>query len=248
LGRWLSCDPRAREQLGARPEPRDDRDADDRAPSRTPKHRPDPAEDEAPSEAEPCEPKELNPYAYVAQNPLLYSDPTGEVGIIQAWWNGYKNASDCGKVGYGFLFIFAWLLHVIVNLVVLALSVTLFNAGGFFGLLDFTYGGVQSILGLGAGIVMTLLGADVTPQAQMGARVELPAYMGRLGGMSLGPVVLGTAGFKDWSHEFGHTWQSRALGPLYLLIVALPSLFSATRSYAVHKKFYTERWADAWAP
>lgn len=49
-------------------------------------------------------------------------------------------------------------------------------------------------------------------------------------------------------HEFGHTRQSRMLGPLYLIIIGIPSLLWAIWwnpdrgcSYYI---FYTEKWAD----
>lgn len=90
---------------------------------------------------------------------------------------------------------------------------------------------------------MTLLGADVSPKWGMGAKVELPAYLGVSSndGVSLGPVSLGGHGFSQWEHEFGHTWQSRVLGPLYFFIIGIPSAISRSST------FYTEEWADAWA-
>ena len=48
------------------------------------------------------------------------------------------------------------------------------------------------------------------------------------------------------AHEWGHTRQSRLLGPLYLIVIGLPSAIKCkfesdpTRYHA----FYTERWAD----
>ena len=187
--------------------------------------------------------KNLNLYAYAAQNPILYLDPTGSVPIIQAWWDAYDNASTAGKVGYAFLFIFAYLAHVIVNLFVLAISVTLLNPGGLFGAWDFSYGALQSSAGLVGGVIFTLLGADVRPHWGMGAEVESPAYLGLGSGdaISLGPVSIGGTGFTRWDHEFGHTWQSRLLGPFYLFIIGLPS--AITRDATL----YTETWADAWA-
>jgi RHS repeat-associated protein len=101
--------------------------------------------------------KNLNLYAYCSQNPIIYHDPTGNVGIIQAWYEGYDSASTAGKVGYGFLFILAYLAHVIVNLIVLIFAVFIQNLLAFW---DFSYGAPQSIIGLGAGIIFTLLGAD----------------------------------------------------------------------------------------
>jgi RHS repeat-associated protein len=248
LGRWISTDRRLREGVsraapsgsaapaGEKPE-RSQRDEPQRSARRIRR---------SPGQDGNADPRDLNPYAYASQNPLLYRDPSGEVPILQAWYDGAKNASGAGKVGYGFLFIFAWLAHVIVNLVVLALSVTLFNLGGLFGALDFSWAAPQSLLGLAAGIVLTLFGADVSPRWGLGAKVEMPAYMGNPGGMSLGPVVLAGHGFNDFKHEFGHTWQSRLLGPLYLLVIGIPSLISAASDPSNHSNFYTEKWADAW--
>jgi len=121
--------------------------------------------------------KNLNLYAYCSLNPIIYRDPTGNVGILQAWYGAYQNAGTAGKVGLGFAFIFAWLAHVIVNLIVLILSVTLFNVFGAFGALDFSWGGLQSTIGLGLGIVAILFGADVSPGWLMGAKVELLIYL-----------------------------------------------------------------------
>lgn len=77
---------------------------------------------------------------------------------------------------------------------------------------------------------------------------------GLSGGISLGnTVIVGKYPFskKDWNlvkHEFGHTRQSLYLGPLYLIVVGLPSILWALLQERVIKKdyhwFYTERWAD----
>ena len=52
-------------------------------------------------------------------------------------------------------------------------------------------------------------------------------------------------------HEYGHTIQSRMLGPLYLLIIGLPSIIWAGCFKGYRKKhnvdyysFATEKWAD----
>ncbi len=56
-------------------------------------------------------------------------------------------------------------------------------------------------------------------------------------------------------HEYGHTIQSLVLGPLYLIIIGIPSFLWAAlpflRIMRREKKisyysFYTESWADAW--
>lgn len=55
---------------------------------------------------------------------------------------------------------------------------------------------------------------------------------------------------QDWLHEYGHTRQSLYLGPLYLIVIGLPSLLWATYRKIAKKSgpdyyaFYTEKWAD----
>ena len=48
------------------------------------------------------------------------------------------------------------------------------------------------------------------------------------------------------AHEqLGHTVQSKILGPLYLLIIGLPSLIhAALNNYSCYYDFYTESWAN----
>lgn len=70
------------------------------------------------------------------------------------------------------------------------------------------------------------------------------------GGITLGEyIIVGTKQALTVRHEFGHVVQSRILGPLYLLVIGLPSLLWAWlhRYIAPDKSyywFYTERWAD----
>lgn len=75
------------------------------------------------------------------------------------------------------------------------------------------------------------------------------------GGISLGNTVIvkrypyNTATWNTVKHEWGHTRQSLYLGPLYLIIIGLPSLVWAQLHGTVIKNkdyysFWTERWAD----
>ncbi len=82
--------------------------------------------------------------------------------------------------------------------------------------------------------------------------VHLPGR--RFGAVTLGPVVVagGPVDADLLDHEKGHWYQSIALGPLYFLIIGLPSITHAAW-YARHRSFgpayfhfYTEAWADAW--
>lgn len=73
------------------------------------------------------------------------------------------------------------------------------------------------------------------------------------GGVTLGEYIFVYQKYTDLSrvvqHETGHVKQSRILGPLYLLVIGLPSIIHA----ALHRvacrndnyyHFYTEKWAN----
>lgn len=74
-------------------------------------------------------------------------------------------------------------------------------------------------------------------------------------GLSLGPFIFVPRRCPTALivHEYGHTIQSLMLGPLYLLIIGLPSLiwaglpalerFRVRRDYSYYRLF-TERWAN----
>lgn len=71
-------------------------------------------------------------------------------------------------------------------------------------------------------------------------------------GISLGLFIF-AADDEMKKHEYGHTLQSLLLGPLYLLVIGLPSFIWANLPYfqQLRKKknidyysFWTERWAN----
>ena len=72
------------------------------------------------------------------------------------------------------------------------------------------------------------------------------------GGISLGNyLILGSNYSQTIRHEHGHAIQSRMLGPLYLLVIGIPSIIWASLYGWVipstkngYYKFYTEKWAD----
>lgn len=72
------------------------------------------------------------------------------------------------------------------------------------------------------------------------------------GGISLGRYIILSERYETkyntWHHERGHSIQSMYLGPLYLLVIGLPSILWAMwwnygRGVSYYR-FYTERWAD----
>lgn len=71
------------------------------------------------------------------------------------------------------------------------------------------------------------------------------------GGISLGGYIFVQehVAVVTISHEMGHAKQSLMLGPLYLLVIGLPSiLWAGLHGYIAPRKsyywFYTERWAN----
>ena len=71
------------------------------------------------------------------------------------------------------------------------------------------------------------------------------------GAISLGHYIIVQKGLGTPDtilHEWGHCRQSKMLGPLYLLVIGLPSLLHAwwwNKDRGVsYYDFFTERWAD----
>lgn len=78
------------------------------------------------------------------------------------------------------------------------------------------------------------------------------------GGISLGLFIFTPDQDEDWCrqmavHEYGHTWQSLMLGPLYLIVIGIPSILWARLPYCIqlrrekklpYSAFYPEQWAD----
>lgn len=73
------------------------------------------------------------------------------------------------------------------------------------------------------------------------------------GGVTLGEYIFVYQRYTDLSrvvqHETGHVKQSRILGPLYLLVIGLPSIIHAgLHRFLCHNDnyyhFFTERWAN----
>ena len=80
------------------------------------------------------------------------------------------------------------------------------------------------------------------------------------GGLSLGMFIFMKDKHKDakWTyntriHEYGHTWQCLLLGPLYYIVIAIPSAVWCNvlagyrkKNNISYYKVYCESWANAW--
>lgn len=84
-------------------------------------------------------------------------------------------------------------------------------------------------------------------------------YVGRGFGVCLGEFIflpeISPREIVNVLHEFGHVRQSRLLGPLYLLIIGIPSFLMCSAVFLLDTRtpsrnnydyysFYCERWAD----
>lgn len=105
----------------------------------------------------------------------------------------------------------------------------------------------QNLLGL-------LLVEALGPEENLDYNDVLLHYSSKMrGAVSLGRHIIMAQSYRDYvgkaeAHEYGHCKQSKMLGPIYLLVVGIPSLSWAiwwnedrNRDYY---SFYTEKWAD----
>lgn len=118
-------------------------------------------------------------------------------------------------------------------------------------ILQCTWGGIQTM----AGLALFLKHRHCPHRWFRGA---LHTGWDSRGGISLGmfiftPKLKGQEGEKLLVHEYGHTFQSLFLGPLYFLVIGIPSIIWCRAGYfrrlrarkgLPYAAFYTERLAD----
>ncbi len=125
----------------------------------------------------------------------------------------------------------------------------------FYIVLQFTWGALQNA----AGFFMFLKHIKCRHAFYHGAIVTY--HRGDWGGISLGAFIFvnekrGEEWYKSATvHEYGHTLQSLLLGPLYLLVIGLPSfIWCNSKKWIAYRKdndksyfdLYCEKWANVW--
>ena len=187
-----------------------------------------------------------NRYAYCLNNPLKYTDPSGEFFVIDSFLiglltGGWKRAKQMAKNDlklWGGLFVVDK------------------NKGFWGGALEllsrFFYQGEQTLLGFLAAQAMNtwrLYGGVDSVDYLHGATV-VSTYKGDWGAFTLGSYIMGGYELKAdnsngyFQHEFGHYLQSQVYGPLYLMKVAIPSIGSKNDSTSPHYKNPVEQDAN----
>ena len=127
----------------------------------------------------------------------------------------------------------------------------------FFYTIQWTWCLPVNIVGLIAYLICTKIKGYKSQKFGYANIVYLPWNQG---GLSMGLFIFMKEGHADkkWTyntriHEYGHTWQCLLLGPLYYIIVAIPSaiwcnLFANYRkkNNVSYYKLYCESWANSW--
>ena len=99
---------------------------------------------------------------------------------------------------------------------------------------------------------LVMMGKDLGIDSRYKQAIVIPCIM--RGAVTLGNYVfvgLNSEYRKTVKHELGHTIQSKILGPLYLIVIGIPSitycglrrLFPSLRKKNYYN-FYTEKWAN----
>jgi hypothetical protein len=120
-------------------------------------------------------------------------------------------------------------------------------------LLYWTWCFPQSLLGSILYGALLLCGRVQNKAQFRGATLVKVKSIKYFGGIALGKFNFVSA--RNWNkntllHEYGHTRQSFMLGPSYLIVVGIPSLFWTVNAYLssrIRKTYYSrypENWAD----
>ena len=213
----------------------------------------------------------LNRYSYCLNNPLKYTDPDGEffIGTIltfigdflkttlfhgglsfnkdvrrEAWkdfdpsasWSatnkawkidigGFKTDPNRTIVGRGLQLLSRWTWELPQTL-----------AGKTFSHTRNIFGGVDNVEYYGGATLVNRNNKNILPW-----------------GLTLGPYINSNRVVADpytddvFRHEYGHTLQSRLVGPLYLTSVAIPSGIGAFLDYKLHINNHDREWYETQA-
>jgi hypothetical protein len=99
--------------------------------------------------------------------------------------------------------------------------------------------------------LLALLIIKITKATHEDVFKDAEIYYAPIKGISLGQYIIvnKNASENTIKHEYGHTRQSKILGPLYLIIVGLPSLTIniLSRIKILDNRKYYLRWPESWA-
>lgn len=183
-----------------------------------------------------------NRYGYVLNNPLMYTDPSGELfSFITAIFDTFKNIFTHGVNFDDYDYsktTKAW-----------KIDMGLFQ-GNFGQILSrFTWESDQSMFGYLSSGLYNLFGGVKSVTYYDGA-TAVESYKDNWGGFTLGSFIIGDRGLQAdpnnglFQHEYGHYLQSQKFGLFYMQKFAIPSFFD-TLSKNDHSLHYAEQDANS---
>lgn len=121
--------------------------------------------------------------------------------------------------------------------------------------LQLTWGIVQNVLGLLFCVILFIIDSK-RPRGWFNGAYVVSTRLHSSAGVGMF-IFMGNVPMKYYRrvlvHEYGHTIQSCILGPFYLLVIGIPSMFWANLPYfrklrrrkeKRYTSFYPERWAN----
>ncbi|GHT32430.1 hypothetical protein FACS189434_04170 [Bacteroidia bacterium] len=220
--------------------------------------------------ANPFYSQDYNRYSYARNNPLSYTDPSGNAlfgvinnfltdfflttfvhggldfsskGAMRDAWKDFDPSAAWSKTNK------SWEINA-------GLWQTDPNKGGWarFGefLSRFTWQAPQTAIGYGISSVQNYFGG-VKSVTHYGGATAVEAYKGDWGAFTLSSFVYGQRGLQAnpdnslFQHEYGHYLQSQKAGPTYFMKYAYPSIISAATDEKLgnnHNYFFSEQDAN----
>ena len=186
----------------------------------------------------------FNRYSYCLNNPLKYTDPSGELfgsiltAIVGVFKNIFKHGINVSAYNWDQL-VNAW-----------KIDMGMFKGNITQVVNKWTYGFVNSVLGNLIANGANLLGL-VDNVSYLDGAVAVGGVTGdKTSAFTIGHYIMGPDNFRaDWRdhlfvHEYGHYIQSQYLGPLYVKTIGIPSIISCK----IYKRGnHTQQWFEVWA-
>lgn len=213
-----------------------------------------------------------NRYSYLLNNPLIYTDPTGE-----KWWHwalaDVLTGGALSLTGITTISVTAATFQTSLPAIQTTMMSMDQSYSYFYGLATGDGSKFENATKIDAGLLLhipgweseqALIGNTISHARNITGNVDnVEINHGTVlvndnnsknpGGMTWGPYINSNnmnTNTDLYDHEFGHTIQSRILGPLYTTKVAMPSGLSALYSYEIKDdsgEYHDNCWYEVWA-
>jgi len=190
----------------------------------------------------------FNRYSYCLNNPLKYTDKSGEffltwlIGGIKGLFSekGFWESANHHVKNY---------FKIIGGLFTLDSNKSFgFQVGELFS--RHTWQGLQTVIGHSFSHMVNLFWNIDDVDYKYGTTVIRSSLTENYGAVTLSNYIIGSKMLRadpnnpTFQHEYGHYIQSQNMGPAYLFAVGIPSLVSTTQEKGLHKYSKVERDAN----